>query len=792
MSIELGRDICSNPILAREREWLIANGIGGYGSGTIAGILTRRYHGLLVAALKPPLERTLLLTKLEETVSCEERLYPLYANQWADGTIEADGLEQMESFHLEGSIPVWHFAIADALLEKRVWMEQGANTTYVRYKLLRSTQPISLSIKALVNYRNHHHLRRADRQPEVVPIARGVSIENSLYMFASGAEIELAQEWYYNFALAKEGYRGLDDCEDHFHAVTFCSELQLGESLTIVASTDPSPNLDGRKALKARQAYEQKLVELARKNKSKGKKQKSYRLSPKAPDWADSLVLAADQFIVNRYLASASVSDSSSDASAFDRFKIGKKKKSDSSRSGKSALEGKTIIAGYPWFSDWGRDTMISLPGLTLCTGRPQIARTILETFARYVDKGMLPNAFPEAGETPHYNTVDATLWYFEAIRAYYEATGDRKLVRKLWPILVDIIDWHERGTRYQIHMDPEDGLIYAGEPGVQLTWMDAKVGDWVVTPRTGKAVEINALWYNALQIMVEFAGLLRQSDYPTKALRERYRKMAERAKAGFARFWNADAGYCYDVIDIPIDSSINSTIDNSINSGIDSLIDSEIDSPIDSGIDSPIDSGIDSSINSGIDSPIDSGIDNSIDDSIDNGIDNSADNSAIQKPIDKPTNNGDRCDETLRPNQIFAVSLAHSPLTRKQQQGVVDACARKLLTSHGLRSLSPDHPKYQGHYGGEIIQRDGGYHQGTVWGWLLGPFVLAHLRVYQDPIQAQLFLEPMVRHLLAGGVGSLSEIFDGDAPMTPRGCIAQAWTVAELLRSTTYLKISR
>lgn len=766
MSIQLGRDICSNPILAREREWLIANGIGGYGSGTIAGILTRRYHGLLVAALKPPLERTLLLTKLEETVRCEERLYPLYANQWADGIIEADGLEQMESFHLEGTIPVWHFAIADALLEKRVWMQQGANTTYIRYKLLRSTQPISLSLKALVNYRNHHHLRRADRQPEVVPIERGVSIEDSLYLFASGAEIELAQEWYYNFALAKESDRGLDDCEDHFHAVTFRCELQLGESLTIVASTDSNPNLDGRKALKARQAYEQKLVALARKNKTKGKKQKYYRLSPKAPDWADSLVLAADQFIVNRYLASASDSDSysdySSNSSALDSFKIGKKKKSDSSRSGKSALEGKTIIAGYPWFSDWGRDTMISLPGLTLCTGRPQIARTILETFARYVDEGMLPNAFPEAGETPHYNTVDATLWYFEAIRAYYEATGDRKLVLKLWPILVDIIDWHERGTRYQIHMDPEDGLIYAGEPGVQLTWMDAKVGDWVVTPRTGKAVEINALWYNALQIMVEFAGLLRQNNYPTKTLRDRYRKMAERAKAGFARFWNAEAGYCYDVIDIPIDnSSINSEIDSSINSGIDSPINSEIDSCIDN--------------------------------SIDNAIDNSADTSAIDKPIneliDKPINKGDRCDASLRPNQIFAVSLAHSPLTRKQQQGVVDACARKLVTSHGLRSLSPDNPKYQGHYGGKIIQRDGAYHQGTVWGWLLGPFVLAHLRVYQDPIQAQLFLEPMVRHLLAGGVGSLSEIFDGDAPMTPRGCIAQAWTVAELLRSTTYLK---
>ena len=701
MGIKLGRDICSNPILALDREWLVANGIGGYASGTIAGILTRRYHGLLVAAVAPPLGRTLLLTKLDETIGCDKRLYPLYANQWADGTIEADGVQQIESFHLEGAIPLWRFAVADALLEKRVWMQQGANTTYIQYSVVRSTQPIALRVKALVNYRDHHHLRRANWQPEVAAIEGGISVGTSLYMFAAGAKMETAQEWHYDFELSKESDRGLDSCEDHFHAVTFSRELQLGESLTLVASTDPSPNLDGRQALKARQSYEQKLVELARNNKSKGKKQKYYRLPRKAPDYVDSLVLAADQFIVNRYLASTSASDSSRS----DSSKIGKKKKSDS-----RTIEGKSIIAGYPWFSDWGRDTMISLPGLTLCTGRPQIARTILETFARYVDKGMLPNAFPEAGETPHYNTVDATLWYFEAIRAYYEATGDRKLVRKLWPILVEIVDWHQRGTRYQIQMDPEDGLIYAGEPGVQLTWMDAKVGDWVVTPRTGKAVEINALWYNALQIMVEFAGLLRQRDYPTKTLRDLYRQMAERAKAGFARFWNAEVGYCYDVIDSP------------------------------DGPDSP-------------DSPY-------------------------------------GCDASLRPNQIFAVSLPHSPLTRKQQRGVVISCARKLLTSHGLRSLSPDDPQYQGHYGGEIIRRDGAYHQGTVWGWLLGPFVLAHLRVYQDPTQAQLFLEPMIRHLLAGGVGSLSEIFDGDAPMTPRGCIAQAWTVAELLRATTYLKI--
>jgi predicted glycogen debranching enzyme len=358
------------------------------------------------------------------------------------------------------------------------------------------------------------------------------------------------------------------------------------------------------------------------------------------------------------------------------------------SRSSPDEPSGKTIIAGYPWFSDWGRDTMISLPGLTLATGRPEIARSILRTFARHVDQGMIPNRFPDQGEVPEYNTVDATLWYFEAVRAYYGITEDNDLIQELFPVLADIIDWHCRGTRYNIHLDPADGLLYAGEPGVQLTWMDAKVGDWVVTPRIGKPVEVNALWYNALRTM---AKLARRVGKP----HQEYEAIADRAQARFARFWSPKLGYCYDVLDGP---------------------------------------------------------------------------------------NGD--DASLRPNQIFAVSLPESPLNAAQQRGVVDVCARSLLTSHGLRSLAPDDPQYQGRYGGNQTQRDGAYHQGTVWGWLIGSFVLAHLRVYNNPAKAREFLEPMENHLYTHGVGSLSEIFDGDAPMTPNGCIAQAWTVAELLRA--------
>ena len=380
------------------------------------------------------------------------------------------------------------------------------------------------------------------------------------------------------------------------------------------------------------------------------------------PSWIEQLVLAADQFIVDRPLA--------------------------------DVPEGKTIIAGYPWFGDWGRDTMISLPGLTLTTGRFEVAKVILQTFARYIDKGMLPNVFPDRGETPEYNTCDASLWYFEAIRDYYAHTKDKQLLIELFPALVEIIAWHRQGTRYNIHLD-DDGLIYAGEAGVQLTWMDAKVGNWVVTPRIGKPVEINALWYNALIIMSEFALLLGKSE-------QEYLAMADKTRKGFERFWNGDLNYCYDVLDTPAGN-----------------------------------------------------------------------------------------DDSLRPNQIFAVSLpmpkkgkSFLPLLDDQQQKqIVDTVSRHLLTSYGLRSLSPEHPDYVDIYGGNPLQRDGAYHQGTVWGWLIGHFVQAHLKVYQDPELCKSFLKPMSNHLAGGCVGTMSEIFDGDAPFVPRGAFAQAWSVAEVLR---------
>jgi predicted glycogen debranching enzyme len=481
------------------------------------------------------------------------------------------------------------------------------------------------------------------RRPEPV---KGVS---------SGAEVVPEHLWYTDYFLAVEDYRGLDARDDNLYAGHFRATLQPGESLTLVASTEAAPDLNGTASNNRRRTYEQQLLE-----------QSDVLSAPKegrahAPRWVQQLILAADQFIVRRSLP--------------------------------EDPDGRTVIAGYPWFGDWGRDTMISLPGLTLVTGRYDVAERILRTFARFVDQGMLPNRFPEEGERPEYNTVDATLWYVEATRAYHAATNDNDLLRDLFPVLQEIFDWHERGTRYNIHVDLDDGLLYAGEPGLQLTWMDAKVGDWVVTPRIGKPVEVNALWYNALCSMADFA---RHMNEPADG----YEAMADQTREGFARFWNEEAGYCFDVLDGP---------------------------------------------------------------------------------------EGD--DSTLRPNQLFAVSLPHSPLDADQQRGVVDACARQLVTSHGVRSLSPSNPAYIGHYGGGQRQRDAAYHQGTVWGWLIGPFATAHLRVYGDPgstrspEQTRSFLEPFINHLSDHGVGSISEIFDGDPPHTPRGCVAQAWSVAEVLR---------
>jgi predicted glycogen debranching enzyme len=649
ISIVFRKGITGDLTAAERREWLITNGLGSFASGTIAGSLTRRYHGLLIAALQPPGGRTLLATKAEEIVIYGGRRHELFTNDWAWETGSPPGYEYISQFHLEGTTPVWTFSIADAQLEKRIWMQPGENSTYVRYEYLDGVGKLILTTKMLVNYRDMHadshcshpalNIEKTNKGFKISP----ESDDAAIFLHAETAAVEPGHQWYENYFLKREEDRGLPDLEDNLFVGTFQWELSPGESVTFIASTQENPNNTSDRSWKARTDYETNLLKKAGPSKS----QIAFR---------NQLLLAADQFIVRRAI------DNDPD--------------------------GRTVIAGYHWFSDWGRDTMIALPGLTLSTGRPEIARKIIQTFSRYISQGMLPNRFPEENQTPEYNTVDAALWYFEAIRAYFEKTQDLALVKELFPDLVKMIEHHIQGTRYQIYVDPKDGLLHAGVPGKQITWMDVKIGDWVVTPRIGKPVEINALWFNALMTIADFAGLLGQPV-------EVYLQLADQTKTSFQRFWNSKRGYCFDVIDSP-----------------------------------------------------------------------------------------DGNDDSLRPNQLFAVSLHHSPLSEEQQKAIVDTCNRNLLTPFGLRSLGPEEPNYRGTYGGDQYQRDSVYHQGTVWGWLIGPFVQAHLRVYKSPQKARTILLPLQAQVRDHGLGTLSEIFEGDPPFEPRGTIAQAWTVAEWLRT--------
>jgi predicted glycogen debranching enzyme len=630
----------------------VTNGIGGFASGTVAGSLTRRYHGLLIAALKPPLGRTLLVSKLEETVEYQGQIVQLSTNHWNGGAVAPTGFVLLERFHLEGTIPVWTFAIADAQLEKRIWMEPGENTTHVSYTLVRGFGPIRLRLRAFINHRDYHGTT-LETLPEfsTTPITNGLQIQpaggSPFIVSASKGSVEAVKNWYHNYDLPLERERGLPDREHHLHIGTWMIDVHPGENIIWMASTRLEPSLPDISCIESRRNHEKALL---------APEHATTPSTPTPPHWIRQLTLAADQFIASRPLTTHD--------------------------------SGHTIIAGYHWFGDWGRDTMISLPGLTLTTQRFDIARSILSTFAQYAHQGMLPNRFPDAGEEPEYNTVDATLWYFEAVRQYVEATGDHAFVQTIFPVLLDMLTWYRKGTRFGIGMDPADHLLHAGEPGLQLTWMDAKVGDWVVTPRIGKPVEINALWYQAWLTLGQLA----------KRLNEPYKEflqLANSIQTSFQRFWHEPLHRCYDVLDGPHGH-----------------------------------------------------------------------------------------DAAPRPNQLFAVSLPHSPLTDKQQRAVVDYCAQHLYTSYGLRSLGPDDPQYVGQYGGDIRKRDGAYHQGTVWGWLLGPFVLAHYRVYRNPRTSLSYLEPMAHHLNDYGLGTLGEIFDGQPPCAPRGCIAQAWTVAETLRA--------
>ncbi|NOT46734.1 MAG: glycogen debranching protein [Acidobacteria bacterium] len=642
--IKFDRNICNNFEAASSREWLETNGIGGFASGTISGANTRRYHGLLTAAIRPPLGRITVLSKFEETIEFDGGKFDLSSDQFP-GVVSPRGYLSLKEFRLD-PFPIWTYEVEGVEIEKRVFMLHGSNTTVCRWRVLNDPQnDVHLVLKPLLSFVDYHALQHEsdaalfDHSVEgnvISIVPRGE--EPELFLIHSGAEIVDTGYWYKNFEYAIEQERGFDFSEDLFQP--FEIAFDLSSPAIVVASTDGGIDCDY-------EAFESSEI----------KRRKSLiRKAGAKTDFEKDLVLAADQFVVARGA-------------------------------------GHTVIAGYPWFSDWGRDTMIALPGLTLAAGRHDIAREILLEFSGHISQGMLPNRFPDAGDTAEYNTVDATLWYFEAVRAYVEKTGDTKFVRKnLYEKLADIVAWHLHGTRYNIHVDT-DGLLFAGSPDVQLTWMDAKIGDLVITPRTGKPVEIQALWYNALLIMAGLAAAFGDNEDE-----QRYRAMAELCKLSFnGAFWN-DADQClYDVV-----------------------------------------------------------------------------------------MNGDR-DASIRPNQIFAVSLTHSMLDAERAAKVVAKVEKELLTPVGLRSLAPGDPDYRPIYIGSPFDRDSAYHQGTVWGWLIGPFVDAYRKVYGEGAKTEARVKEILSgfesHLSESGLRQISEIFDADAPHYPRGCFAQAWSVAEVLR---------
>ncbi|MGB4924141.1 MAG: amylo-alpha-1,6-glucosidase [Candidatus Nitrotoga sp.] len=653
---QLGRGACGNFERAIEREWLVTNGMGGYASGTVGDLNTRRYHGLLMAALSPPAGRTLLVAKVDAMVRYGGKIYHLSCNEFVDGTVTPHGYLHLESFFLDGTVPVWHYALADALIEKRVLMAPGQNTTYLYFRVLRASDTLEFELTPLCTHRDYHSHSHGAWDMHLRELTNGFEVHafqgaRPYRVICDGAKFVADPAWYWNFKHRMETARGLDDSEDLFCPGHFILALDDGQDATLMISAE-SASPENFAVVSARIHESSQALLTA--------------LPADAPRWIRQMALATDQFIVDRY------------------------------RDGHPA--GKTVIAGYPWFGDWGRDTMIALPGLTLALKRFDMAASILRTFAAHISEGMLPNRFPDHDETPEYNTVDATLWYFYAVDQYTRRSGEIALAKELYPVLADILAWHRKGTRYGIKVDVRDGLLAAGGDGMQLTWMDAKIGDWVVTPRIGKPVEVNALWYNALAIMADLSKQLGK-----KKSADEYREAAAQVRSSFQRFWNSEQNYLYDVID-----------------GTEGM----------------------------------------------------------------PGFDGRKVDPRLRPNQILAVALPNSPLGREQQKAVVDVCARELLTSHGLRSLARNQPGYVAYYRGNPLERDAAYHQGTVWAWLIGPFVDAHYRVYRDADKARSFLEPLGLHLGEGCIGNVSEIFDAEPPFTPRGCFAQAWSVAEVLRA--------
>ncbi len=650
------------------REWLVTNGLGGYASGTISGAVTRRYHGFLIAALPTPFGRTVMLNHLSEQVrlSDGQRIW-LGAEEHAGGNLHLPGAAYLKEFRLEDGLPVWLFEIGGVQIEKRVLLPHLQNTVHVNYRLLCCADRVRLKLRPAVHFRRHED----PVNQELTESYTLHSVDNRLELYSSKDFPPLRMTFYgersvftiegkklQNIYYRVEAGRGYEHVGDLWSPGYFGVDLAQGQQATLVASTE---DWSAIRALTADEAFEAEI-------------ERSRRLlhaaAPEAREgFPGELVLAADQFVIT---PSGRVEDAA--------------------RAHAAGEEVRSVIAGYHWFTDWGRDTMISLEGLTLTTGRHAEAEWILHTFAHYVRDGLIPNMFPEGENEGLYHTADATLWFFHAMDRYLEITGDRTALEIILPKLLDIAEHHVRGTRFGIGVDASDGLLRQGAEGYQLTWMDAKCDGWVVTPRRGKAVEINALWYNALRLLEGWVGELKGEDEG-----RHFKELADRVFKSFnERFWYAEGGYLYDVVD-----------------GED-------------GEDDP----------------------------------------------------------ACRPNQLLAISPRHAVLDRSRWESVLNVVREKLLTPVGLRSLSPDHPEYKSKYFGDLRARDAAYHQGTVWAWLIGPFIDAWLKAHpENRAGARKFLEGFVPHLDEACVGSISEVFDAGDPYTARGCIAQAWSVAEVLR---------
>jgi predicted glycogen debranching enzyme len=659
----------SDPSSLLTREWLVTNGLGGYAAGTIAGSPTRRYHGLLVAALPNPLGRTMMLNELADSVTLPDGTQQKLGGSEREGHLNLSGVEALREFYLDDGLPVWRFAFGSFVLEKRVHFAYLQNTVFLDYRLVEGEGELRLALRPSCHFRSHD---AAVSEP--LGAAYTLSVVDDRFEISTPLHPALrlwmrAEEQVFATRTRKEAQityrveadRGYAAVGEQWTFGQFEVVLARERAATLIASTESWETLTALTPVQARAAEHQRRAHLV----------ESAQVAPDDVVLRE-LVVAADQFVVfpsSRVTATALAHARGEDL--------------------------KTVIAGYHWFTDWGRDTMISLEGLVLQTGRYAEARAILRMFAEYASHGLIPNMFPEGTQHGLYHTADATLWFFHAVDRYARLSGDRQTLRELLPVLEDIIAWHVRGTHFGIGVDPADGLLRQGQAGYQLTWMDAKCDGWVVTPRRGKAVEINALWYNALCNLQRWL-----SDERGEVAARDIAQLAERVERSFnARFWCAAKQYLYDVVDGEPDHAVN--------------------------------------------------------------------------------------DDALRPNQLFAISLPHPVLVRERWPAVLDVVTRELLTPVGLRSLARDHPDYKRNYHGDLRTRDAAYHQGTVWSWLIGPYVDAQLKLDPDErARARAALSGLVDHLNEACVGSISEVFDAEAPFTARGCVAQAWGVAELLRA--------